>query len=413
MLNWLLEQQWLISLVLVTLITLEAKAIKSLGASTVYGLWWLVPLAIIVNNLPQNVIYVDDRSVYRYIVELNNTEALTQLSVNWTLLWLIGCIVIISLSALAQWKIHRLVRYESKAVTSNFAIPSRLSVVSHDEVAGPLLTGIIKPTLLLPQNFASQFSPRQQQLMINHELVHLYRGDNLYNLLALIFVALFWFNPLTWLAYRAFRRNQELACDARVLKQSSQEDKVSYSKALVQCAEHSLHSFSIYSPYGEKHTMRKRIVNIQQSSKIKPALVGLSIALSSTLLAGVALANLANTAHSVDNKAFMASPVMRVEPLYPVQAAQNKQEGGVILQFDISEDGSTDNIQVLEAFPQNVFERESVIALKQWKYKPRIQGGKAQRQTGLKVQLDYRLNNPYQEQSAQTSSLEKIEVKSH
>ncbi|AGH44143.1 hypothetical protein C427_2034 [Paraglaciecola psychrophila 170] len=65
------------------------------------------------------------------------------------------------------------------------------------------------------------------------------------------------------MAYRAFRRSQELACDAAVLKQSTTEDQISYSKALVQCAERSLHSFSIYSPYGEKHTMFKRIASIK------------------------------------------------------------------------------------------------------------------------------------------------------
>ena len=90
-----------------------------------------------------------------------------------------------------------------------------------------------------------------------------------------MFVAVFWFNPLSWMAYRAFRRSQEIACDAAVLKQSTTEDQINYSKALVQCAERSLHSFSIYSPYGEKHTMFKRIKNIQSPAKIKPALIGL------------------------------------------------------------------------------------------------------------------------------------------
>jgi TonB family protein len=157
--------------------------------------------------------------------------------------------------------------------------------------------------------------------------------------------------------------------------------------------------------------MFKRIKNIQSPARIKPALVGLSIALSSTLLAGVALANLAETAHSVD-KLSMNEPmsVTRIEPKYPIEAAQNNQEGSVILQFDITKDGSTDNIQVLESFPQQVFDKESVKALKQWTYKPRVQGGQAQRQTGLTVQLDYRMGPPDEAQSAMISSLEKIKV---
>jgi TonB family protein len=155
--------------------------------------------------------------------------------------------------------------------------------------------------------------------------------------------------------------------------------------------------------------MFKRIINIQSPAKIKPALIGLSIALSSTLLAGVAFANLAETAHSVD-KPSMAIPVIRIEPKYPVAAARDNQEGSVILQFDITQDGSTDNIEVMESFPQQVFDKNAITALKQWTYKPRIQGGKAQRQSGLKVQLDFRLDKPYAGQSAINSNIEKIKV---
>jgi bla regulator protein BlaR1 len=390
MTNWLIEQQLVISFLLLTLITLEAKAMKGLGANVIYALWLLVPLLLIANNLPQDVISVDEKSIYRYIVKVGAETKTINISLNWALLWLSGCIGILSLGAIAQWKIYRLVNLESRKVELDLALPSTLTVVSNKQLSGPVLSGIFKPTLLIPEGFQNQFSARQQQLMINHELVHFHRGDNLYNLFALLFVAVFWFNPLTWMAYRAFRRSQELACDAVVLNQSTTEDQISYSKALVQCAERSLHHFSIYSPYGEKHTMFKRIINIQSPAKIKPALIGLSIALSSTLLAGVAFANLAETAHSVD-KPSMAIPVIRIEPKYPVEAARDNQEGSVILQFDVTQDGSTDNIEVIESFPQQVFDKNAITALKQWTYKPRIQGGQAQRQSGLKVQLDFRL----------------------
>ena len=214
---------------------------------------------------------------------------------------------------------------------------------------------------------------------------------------------------LTWLGYRAFRRSQELACDAVVLNQSNTEDQISYSKALVQCAERSLHNFSIYSPYGEKNTMFKRIASIKNPTKIKPALIGLSIALGSTLLASVAIANLAETTHAV-GKTSIATPVIRIEPKYPVEAARDDQEGSVILQSDITKNGSTDNIQVIESFPHQVFDNVSVTALKQWTYKPRIQGGQAQRQTGITVQLDFRIDKLVQGKSAMNSSIEKIKV---
>jgi bla regulator protein BlaR1 len=409
MTNWLVEQQLVISFLLLTLIILEAKAIKNLGAKAIYALWLLVPLLLIANNLPQDVISIDDRSIYRYVVEISGETNTVNINLNWALLWLSGFLGILSLGAFAQWKMYRLAHFESRKVELGIVLPNTLKVVSNNQLSGPVLSGIFNSTLLIPEGFHSQFSVRQQQLMINHELVHFHRGDNLYNLFALLFVAVFWFNPLTWLAYRAFRRSQELACDAAVLKQSTVEDQISYSKALVQCAERSLHSFSIYSPYGEKHTMFKRISNIKNPAKIKPASIGLSIALGSTLLAGVAMANLAETAHSV-GKASITTPVIRIEPKYPVEAARDNQEGSVTLQFDITKNGSTDNIQVIESFPQQTFDKVSVTALKQWTYKPRIQGGQAQRQTGITVQLDFRMEKLNKGKSAMNSSVEKIKV---
>jgi bla regulator protein BlaR1 len=153
----------------------------------------------------------------------------------------------------------------------------------------------------------------------------------------------------------------------------------------------------------EKNTLWfKRITNIKNPAKIKPAL-------SSTLLASVAMTNLAETARS-DGKASMATLVIRVEPKYPVEAARDNQEESVILQFNITKDGSTDSIQVIESLPQQIFDKVSVTALKQWTYKPKIQGGQAQRQTDITVQLDFRMDELDKGKSAIDFSVKKIKV---
>ena len=114
MINWLIEQQLVISLLLLTLITLEGKAMKSLGANVIYALWLLVPLLLITNNLPQDVISVDDKSIYRYIVEIGGESNTVNISFNWALVWLSGCLGILALGAFAQWKIYRLAHFESQ-----------------------------------------------------------------------------------------------------------------------------------------------------------------------------------------------------------------------------------------------------------------------------------------------------------
>ena len=54
--------------------------------------------------------------------------------------------------------------------------------------------------------------------MLAHEAVHQHRRDNAWNLLGCTLLTVHWFNPLAWLAWRWMRFDQELSCDAAVLR---------------------------------------------------------------------------------------------------------------------------------------------------------------------------------------------------
>lgn len=87
-----------------------------------------------------------------------------------------------------------------------------------------------------------------------------------------------------------------------------------------------------------------------------------------------------------------ATPIVRIEPKYPVQAARDGKEGYVILSFTINEVGGVDDVDVIDADPKRVFDREAKRALGKWKYKPKIVDGKAVKQFNMKVQLDFKLD---------------------
>ena len=87
------------------------------------------------------------------------------------------------------------------------------------------------------------------------------------------------------------------------------------------------------------------------------------------------------------------TPIFRINPIYPRLAALRNIEGFVILQFDITPAGHTDNITVIQASPTQIFNASAVQALQKWKYKAKIENGKAVRQKNLKVQLDFKLRN--------------------
>lgn len=68
--------------------------------------------------------------------------------------------------------------------------------------------------------------------------------------------------------------------------------------------------------------------------------------------------------------------VKRVNPSYPSQALRARTEGWVELSFTITVDGNVEGVEVVDAEPRRVFDREAMRALGQWKFTPRIEGGK-------------------------------------
>ncbi|MGS2720491.1 energy transducer TonB [Paraglaciecola aestuariivivens] len=87
-----------------------------------------------------------------------------------------------------------------------------------------------------------------------------------------------------------------------------------------------------------------------------------------------------------------ATPIVRIEPKYPVQAARDGKEGWVKLSFTINEVGGVEDVDVIDSDPKRVFDREARRALSKWKYKPKIEDGKPMKQYGLIVQLDFKLD---------------------
>jgi len=87
-----------------------------------------------------------------------------------------------------------------------------------------------------------------------------------------------------------------------------------------------------------------------------------------------------------------ATPIVRIEPKYPIQAARDGKEGWVKLSFTINELGGVEDVKVIEAKPKRVFDKSARRALKKWKYKPKVEDGKPIRRPGLTVQLDFKMD---------------------
>ncbi|RUO79596.1 energy transducer TonB [Pseudidiomarina taiwanensis] len=86
-----------------------------------------------------------------------------------------------------------------------------------------------------------------------------------------------------------------------------------------------------------------------------------------------------------------ATPIVRINPRFPPEAARDGISGWVMLRFTIDETGGVTDVEVLDSEPRRVFDQEARRALLRWKYKPKMVDGKPVRQPGQTVQLDFNL----------------------
>jgi beta-lactamase regulating signal transducer with metallopeptidase domain len=101
----------------------------------------------------------------------------------------------------------------------------------------PLTWGVVRPVILLGPDHA-EWSEERRRLVLSHELAHVARWDCATQLAAQVLCALYWFNPLVWLAARALRTERERACDDRVLTGGTRAS--AYAGALLEIARESL-----------------------------------------------------------------------------------------------------------------------------------------------------------------------------
>ncbi|MET0857175.1 MAG: class D beta-lactamase [Telluria sp.] len=112
-------------------------------------------------------------------------------------------------------------------------LPARApSVIEVDAPISPMLFGLLKPRLLLPQHLRS-FDAAQQQLIVEHELMHWRRRDMQWLSVGIVLQTLLWFNPFMRMLRSSLSWAQELGCDRDVLRCRPPAQRKAYAAALV------------------------------------------------------------------------------------------------------------------------------------------------------------------------------------
>jgi beta-lactamase regulating signal transducer with metallopeptidase domain/protein involved in polysaccharide export with SLBB domain len=143
------------------------------------------------------------------------------------LVWLAGAAAILMTMGIAVVRIKRLsldvqpvedtrMADRLESARKHFGVRRPVALLMSSREWMPITWGVLRPAILLPASAASWPQARLDAVLA-HEMAHIARGDTVAQRIARTAVALFWFNPLVWVAARRARFERERACDDAVL----------------------------------------------------------------------------------------------------------------------------------------------------------------------------------------------------
>ena len=147
-------------------------------------------------------------------------------------IWLIGAAVFL----IRRYTLYFEMRRELLAGARPMGEAGRVRLVETPAADGPVAFGVLDKVIALPLGFMATHDRAARDLALKHELSHHRGHDLICNMLVQPLFALHWFNPLSIMGWRAMRRDQEAACDARVIGHAPRETRAAYAAVIARFA---------------------------------------------------------------------------------------------------------------------------------------------------------------------------------
>ncbi len=168
---------------------------------------------------PVNVYLADHYFEGVTVAASHGAQVMTFLSV----LWLTGAGILMAYAVISWFCLRRKV---------GTAVRLQERIYQSENVSSPFVLGILNPKIYLPFKISEQ----NLSYVIAHEQAHIQRRDHWWKPLGFLLLAIYWFNPLVWLAYSLLCRDIELACDEKVIQKMCSEQRADYTQALLACS---------------------------------------------------------------------------------------------------------------------------------------------------------------------------------
>ncbi len=147
--------------------------------------------------------------------------------------WLIGAIALMLLNVVRYVRLNIKIRKNSEVIScpeTREYTDRKINVRVWENVASPFMTGVFRPTLILPK---TELSEEQLHNILRHEMTHFKRHDILYKWFAEFVKCVHWFNPTSWYVSKQIASECEISCDMSVTKNMTDSEEMSYVSTIL------------------------------------------------------------------------------------------------------------------------------------------------------------------------------------
>ena len=147
--------------------------------------------------------------------------------------WLIGAIALMLLNVVRYVRLNIKIRKNGEVIScpeTGEYTDRKINVRVWENIASPFMTGIFRPTLILPK---TELSEEQLHNILRHEMTHFKRHDILYKWFAEFVKCVHWFNPISWYVSKQITSECEISCDMSVTKNMTDSEEMSYVSTIL------------------------------------------------------------------------------------------------------------------------------------------------------------------------------------
>lgn len=218
-------------------------------------------------DMPVNE-YLGDRYAEGITVPANLKDTMASVA---AVIWLIGIAAILFYGIISYLKLKK---------TVSTAVLLKDNIMQSESVVSPFILGIFKPKIYIPFGM----DEGTQSYVVSHEAAHIKRRDHWIKPIGFLILAVYWFNPLVWVAYTMLCRDIEIACDEKVISLMNGEERKEYASALLDCAVNRRRIAACPLAFGEVG-IKERVKGVM--SYKKPAFWVIIIAVIACIVAAV------------------------------------------------------------------------------------------------------------------------------